>query len=72
MATLRAYAKDYAYKEASAISFEGYKREASLVNPEMLKNLMETAIQNLGDNPIRIYSGHENHASPLHEILENL
>lgn len=62
--------EDYAYKEASAISFEGYKREASLVNPEMLKNLMETAIQNLGDNPIRIYSGHGNHASPLHEILE--
>lgn len=62
--------EDYAYKEASAKSFEGYKREANLVNPEMLKNLMETAIQNLGDNPIRIYSGHENHASPLHELLE--
>lgn len=62
--------EDYAYKEASANSFEGYKREATLVNTELLKNLMETAIQNLGDNPIRIYSGHENHASPLHELLE--
>lgn len=62
--------EDYAYKEASAKSFEGYKREANLVNPEMLKNLMDTAIKNLGDNPIRIYSGHENHASPIHEILE--
>ena len=36
----------------------------------MLKNLLDTAIKNLGDNPIRIYSGHENHASPLQEILE--
>ncbi|HUX91250.1 MAG TPA: hypothetical protein VMV48_11250 [Gallionellaceae bacterium] len=62
--------EDYAYKEASAKSFEGYKREANQVNPEMLKNLLDTAIKNLGDNPIRIYSGHENHASPLHEILE--
>lgn len=62
--------EDYAYKEASANSFEGYKREASQVNPEMLKNLLDTAITNLGDNPIRIYSGHENHASPLQEILE--
>lgn len=62
--------EDYAYKEASAKCFEGYKREASQVNPEMLKNLLETAIKNLGDNPIRIYSGHENHASPLHELLE--
>ena len=35
-----------------------------------IRNLLDTAIKNLGDNPIRIYSGHENHASPLHEILE--
>jgi len=62
--------EDYAYKEASANSFEGYKREATLINPEVQKNLMDTAIKNLGDNPIRIYSGHENHASPLHELLE--
>lgn len=62
--------EDYAYKEASAKSFEGYKREASQVDPAMLKNLLDTAIKNLGDNPIRIYSGHDNHASPLHEMLE--
>lgn len=62
--------EDYAYKEASAKSFEGYKREANQVDQEMLKNLLETAIANLGDNPIRIYNRHENHASPLHEILE--
>jgi hypothetical protein len=62
--------EDYAYKEASAKSFEGYKREAGQVDQTMLKNLLDTAIKNLGDNPIRIYSGHENHASPLHEILE--
>lgn len=62
--------EDYAYKEASANSFEGYKREATLINPEVQKNLMDTAIKNLGDNPIRIYSGHENHASPIQEILE--
>ena len=62
--------EDYPYKEASAKSFEGYKREAGEVDPAMLKNLLDTAIKNLGDNPIRIYSGHENHASPLHELLE--
>lgn len=64
--------EDYAYKEASAKAFEGYKRETSQVNPELLKNLLDTAIKNLGDNPIRIYSGGENHASPLNEILEKL
>lgn len=62
--------EDYAYKEASAKSFEGYKREAEQVDPAMLRNLLDTAIKNLGDNPIRIYNGHENHASPLQELLE--
>lgn len=64
--------EDYAYKAASAMSFEGYKREANAVSPEMLKNLLETAIKNLGENPIRIYNGRGHHASPLHEMLESL
>lgn len=62
--------EDYAYKEASAKSFEGYKREAEQVDAEMLKRLLETAIENLGQNPIRIYDGHDNHGSPVQELLE--
>ena len=62
--------EDYAYKEASAKSFEGYRREA--VDPEMLKKLLEQAIKNLGDNPIRIYDGKNNHPSPTHELFDNL
>lgn len=61
--------EDYAYKEASAKSFEGYKREAGQ-NPEMLKRLLETAIENLGHNPIRVYDGKDNHGSPMQELLE--
>lgn len=64
--------EDYAYKEASAKSFEGYKREAKEVDPEMLKKLLEQAIKNLGDNPIRIYEGKNNHSSPTHELFDNL
>lgn len=62
--------EDYAYKEASAKSFEGYKREAGQVDAEMLKRLLETAIENLSQNPIRIYDGHDNHGSPVQELLE--
>lgn len=62
--------EDYAYKTATSLSFEGYKREAGNVNPEMLENLVDTAIKNLGENPVRNYNGLENHSSPLHEILE--
>lgn len=64
--------EDYAYKEASAKSFEGYKREAKEVDAEMLKKLLEQAIKNLGDNPIRIYEGKNNHPSPTHELFDNL
>lgn len=62
--------EDYAYKEASAMSFEGYKREASESSAEMLEKLMDVSINNFSDNPIRIYSGAGNHASPLHELLD--
>ena len=64
--------EDYAYKEASAKSFEGYKREAKEVDPEMLKKLLEQAIKNLGDNPIRIYDGKNNHPSPTHELFDSI
>lgn len=63
--------EDYAYKEASAMSFEGYKREAKDASPEVQKNLLDTAIKNLGENPIRIYSGLGNHASPLQELWDS-
>lgn len=62
--------EDYAYKVASAMSFEGYKREAEDLGKEMHAQLMETAIKNFSSNPLRIYEHKENHASPLHEIIE--
>lgn len=62
--------EDYSYKTASAMSFEGYKREAGEIKPEMLESLLDTAIKNFGDNPVRIYSVKDNHASPLNEMLE--
>jgi len=71
--------EDYAFKYASAMAFEGYKREAVNVSPEMLKLLMEVSILNFSSNPLRVYDTKTNHASPLHElsteskgILQNL
>lgn len=62
--------EDYAYKVASAMAFEGYKREAEETDAELKKKLLDTAINNLSDNPLRVFNNHENHASPLHELLE--
>jgi len=64
--------EDYAYKEASSKSFEGFKREAKEIDAEMLKKLLEQAIKNLGDNPIRIYDGKNNHQTPTQELIDGL
>lgn len=64
--------EDYAYKAAAAMAFEGYKREAvASTNPEMQSKLLDTAISQLGDNPIRIYQNQvSDHHSPWDEFLE--
>ncbi len=64
--------EDYEYKEASAKAFEGYKREVGDAHPEMLQKLLEQAIQNLGENPIRIFEGKNNHGSPVQDLIEKV
>jgi|GEM_PF-6705660 len=64
--------EDYAFKAATAMAFEGYKREAAEAGPETQQNLLDTAIYNFGKDPLRIFDGHANHASPAHEILGTL
>lgn len=62
--------EDYAYKAASAMAFEGFKRETLGESADMRTKLIKTAIKNFGDNPIRIFDGKGNHASPAHEFFE--
>lgn len=63
--------EDYSFKVASAMSFQGYKNEVN-ADPELLKLLRHSAIENFSANPIRIYDDPKNHGSPLHELLENV
>lgn len=63
--------EDYAYKAASAMAFEGFKRETT-DEVDMRTKLLKTAIKNFGDNPIRIFDGKNNHASPVQELLQHL
>lgn len=64
--------EDYAFKVATAMAFEGYKREANEAGGKIYEKLLETAIDNFGDNPLRIFNDHANHASPTHELLEKV
>jgi hypothetical protein len=60
--------EDYAFKEASALAFVGYKREME-ADIEMIKLLRETAIKNFGSPPTRMLSVSEP-SSPLHELVD--
>jgi hypothetical protein len=68
--TLSKIQQDYAYKAATAVAFEGYKREVAAANDEALsKQLLETTVRNFGENPIRIYSKADDHAMPIEQLL---
>lgn len=65
--------EDYSFKYASALAFEGYKKEAAEVNQEMLRDLLKVATENMAFNPLRIYHSEDpNHASPIHELISGM
>lgn len=61
--------EDYSFKYASALAFEGYKKEATEGHPEVLEDLLKVATENMALNPLRIYGPDSNHASPLQELV---
>lgn len=63
--------EDYAFKEAAAMAFAGYRNEMG-ADPEMLKLLQESAIRNFGANPAKMLLKRADAASPLHEMLEKI
>jgi len=61
--------EDYAFKEAAAMAFVGYRNEVE-TNPDMLKMLQENAIRNFGSNPAKLLLHKADSASPIHEALD--
>lgn len=62
--------EDYSFKFATAMAFEGYKKQAQEINEELLDHLLKQALETVGQNPIRLYSSKGNHATPVHEALD--
>lgn len=60
--------QDYAYKAATAVAFEGYKKEAA-TDEALSRQLLETTIRNFGENPIRIYSKSDDHVMPIEQLI---
>ncbi|MEJ1381530.1 MAG: hypothetical protein RPU34_01865 [Candidatus Sedimenticola sp. (ex Thyasira tokunagai)] len=64
--------EDYAYKYASAMAFEGYKKHAVEIDPDLLRQLLQVSVDNLSQNPIRLFNAKDNHASPANELMKDL
>ncbi|XXQ68603.1 hypothetical protein ACKLNO_01700 [Neisseriaceae bacterium B1] len=60
--------EDYAYKYASAMAFEGYKKQVQEHDAEMMQQLLKIALDNLGDKPQKIFD--KEIKSPMAEAIE--
>lgn len=61
--------EDYAFKEAAAMAFVGYRDEVA-ADPAMIQLLQENAIRNFGSNPAKLLLKKSDAASPLHDAFE--
>lgn len=61
-------AEDYGYKASISKAYEGYRREAKLVDPAFQSKLFASALTRLDELPLRLVEPHT-HGSPIHEAL---
>lgn len=62
--------EDYKYKAAVAKAYEGYKKEATEIDPELAHRLFTSALTRLEEPPLRLMEK-ENHGSPFNEFLNS-
>jgi hypothetical protein len=61
--------EDYAFKESTAMAYGGYRDEMGQ-DPDMLKLLQKSAIQNFAADPTRLILKNADPVSPTHALLE--
>jgi hypothetical protein len=63
-------AEDYGYKASISKAYEGYRREAALLEPEFQARLFSSALNRLDELPLRLVEN-ESHGSPWHELASS-
>ena len=63
--------EDYAFKYASAMAFEGYKKQVQEVDEDLQQRLLTLAIENMGSNPIRLFEKPVKN-SPVTDIVQSV
>lgn len=60
-------AEDYGYKASLSKAYEGYRREAALLDPKFQNRLFDSALTHLDEIPLRLVES-DSHGSPWHEL----
>jgi hypothetical protein len=63
-------AEDYGYKASISKAYEGYRREAALLDPAFQARLFSSALTRLDELPLRLVET-ETHGSPWHELASS-
>lgn len=61
-------AEDYGYKSSISRAYEGYRREAALLEPAFQQRLFSSALTRLDELPLRLVET-DSHGSPWHELF---
>lgn len=60
--------EDYAFKASISRAYEGYRREAARIDPDLEKQLLSSALSRLDEQPLRLVEN-DSFGSPWHEFL---
>lgn len=63
-------AEDYGYKASISKAYEGYRREAALLDPLFQDRLFSSALSRLDEIPLRLVET-DTHGSPWHELASS-
>lgn len=62
--------EDYWFKATVAMAYEGYRTEATRINPELEARLFSSALTRLEEAPLRLVENAD-HGSPWHELFSS-
>lgn len=62
--------EDYAFKASISRAYEGYRREAARIDPDLETRLLQSALSRLDEQPLRLVES-ASYGSPWHELLSS-
>lgn len=62
--------EDYAFKASISRAYEGYRREAARIDPDLEARLLQSALSRLDEQPLRLVES-ASYGSPWHELLSS-